>query len=195
MSDTFKLPTLPHPEGVDNQYNGFPPHQVVAYAQAAILADRTTRAPAPAKSVGEDARFNALCKELWGSNSTTRGGAIDRIAAHIDSLLEQSRAWLLAARTVADAPACKGVPDRRCNYLATCGSVCNKCGRVHAPHTAPVAADQPAHDVSVRDRALSRTQVDEIVYACRQSGKDTTYDIVDAAIRALRSQPEQGEDQ
>lgn len=183
MSDTFKLPTLPHPEGVDNQYNGFPPHQVVAYAQAAILADRTTRAPAPAKSVGEDAEFNRLI-DVWHDAAIQEDGTAmecwRRLCAHIDSLL--------AARTVADAPACKGVPDRRCNYLATCGSVCNKCGRVHAPHTAPVAADQPAHDVSVRDRALSRTQVDEIVYACRQSGKDTTYDIVDAAIRALRSQ-------
>jgi hypothetical protein len=37
---------------------------------------------------------------------------------------------------------------------------------------------------------LSRTQIDEIVYRCRQSGDDSTYDIVNAAIRAVQEQQE-----
>lgn len=28
-------------------------------------------------------------------------------------------------------PTCAGVPDSSCNYLAICGSVCGKCGKVH----------------------------------------------------------------
>lgn len=27
--------------------------------------------------------------------------------------------------------ACRGISDSRCGYLATCGSICNKCGNVH----------------------------------------------------------------
>lgn len=34
---------------------------------------------------------------------------------------------------------------------------------------------------------LTKAAIDEIVYACRQSGQDTTYDIVNAAIAALAS--------
>jgi hypothetical protein len=29
-------------------------------------------------------------------------------------------------------PECKGIPRPGCNYLATCNTVCNKCGKVHA---------------------------------------------------------------
>lgn len=28
-------------------------------------------------------------------------------------------------------PQCRGIRDSRCNYLSTCGGICNKCGRVH----------------------------------------------------------------
>lgn len=37
----------------------------------------------------------------------------------------------------------------------------------------------------------SKKEIDAIVYACRQSGKDTTYDIVHAAIAADRAQRKQ----
>jgi hypothetical protein len=29
---------------------------------------------------------------------------------------------------------CRGIPRRGCDYLAACGTVCNKCGRDHAAH-------------------------------------------------------------
>jgi hypothetical protein len=29
---------------------------------------------------------------------------------------------------------CKGIPRKGCNYLATCGSICNKCGKIHHHH-------------------------------------------------------------
>lgn len=34
---------------------------------------------------------------------------------------------------------CRGIPGRGCDYLAQCGSVCNKCGRVHDSQLDPTA--------------------------------------------------------
>ena len=30
---------------------------------------------------------------------------------------------------------CVGITDKDCNYLAQCGHICNKCGKVHAGQT------------------------------------------------------------
>lgn len=72
--------------------------------------------------------------------------------SHRDLLAAANRA--LGGDTLMGEPVvqkrCGGVPDPRCNYLATCGSVCNKCGRVHnpmafkAPLPAPVASEPVA---------------------------------------------------
>lgn len=29
---------------------------------------------------------------------------------------------------------CRGIPRPGCDYLAACGTVCNKCGQVHSVH-------------------------------------------------------------
>ena len=38
--------------------------------------------------------------------------------------------WAAWKARAALAPRCRGVKHSGCNYLAACGSVCNKCGQV-----------------------------------------------------------------
>ena len=77
-------------------------------------------------------------------------------------------------------------------------TMCDDCGMPAALHNipcatpAPVAADQPAHDVSVRDRALEEAaMVCDKLYGSGIGGSGC--DIAAKRIRALRSQPAKGD--
>jgi hypothetical protein len=50
------------------------------------------------------------------------------------------------AQSEAQPVACQGLPDPRCKYLASCGTICNKCGRHHNAtlYFLPSTAQQPA---------------------------------------------------
>lgn len=43
--------------------------------------------------------------------------------------------WLAAIEWSRSQPsACKGIPNPGCDYFAQCGTICNKCGRIHQNH-------------------------------------------------------------
>lgn len=50
----------------------------------------------------------------------------------------------LEATQSAEPRPCVGKGDSRCNYLANCGDICNKCGRLHDGERTPWARAQPA---------------------------------------------------
>lgn len=78
--------------------------------------------------LGDDA---AALRDETGNPEDERAANMDAAAALIERLAAQAP---VAGQPAEPSPACGGVPDPRCNYLATCGRVCMKCGRVHAPH-------------------------------------------------------------
>lgn len=60
------------------------------------------------------------------------------------------------------APTCQGIPRPGCDYLASCGTVCNKCGREHAvrflseqPAAPAVPADCPRGELVMALHILS----------------------------------------
>lgn len=58
--------------------------------------------------------------------------------------------------------------------------------------TPAASGEAPQSGIDLDKLTLTKAQVDEIVYRCRQNGNDTTYDIVNAALAlalARRAQP------
>ena len=69
---------------------------------------------------------------------------------------------------------CPGRPDSRCNYDATCGQVCNKCGRVHNGYANTLG--------TTTSRGHAATMEQEPVawlYTCQKPGTQTVYASVD----------------
>lgn len=121
----------------------------------AVLADKSLRASQQAERAVpwvsyEDAIADPVFQQARSIMGTENYG--------------QDRQLMLAIRHVMDAKGaasakCGGVPDPRCDYLAACGRVCNKCGAVHRPElfnlpaAAPVQQAAPAGDAERRKKA------------------------------------------
>jgi hypothetical protein len=77
---------------------------------------------------------------------------------------------LYAAPVPAPSHKCSGVPDRNCQYLAPCGSQCNKCGKAHSPMSTLIPAPAVPEELLAK---LSSVLNEEIVF-------DPPQNIVDA---------------
>lgn len=193
-------------------HRGYAEANLIAHIDS-LLAAKVADAPDPVKSVGEDATraINGILRvvdaDKTGDLHLLLGDDIETLTNCIDSLL--------AARTVADAPA-----GWRLVPIEPTEAMCEALTRYPQKHpqireeyramlaAAPVAADQPAHDVSVRDAERFQFMMDwqehndqpeEILVMWRKVYAENRvkptraeYEAaIDEAIHALRSQPAQ----
>jgi len=62
-------------------------------------------------------------------------------SAHVGVLRDESPGNLVFAPPAATENRCPGIQHAGCNYLAACGTVCNKCGQVVTPLSQPAAPE------------------------------------------------------
>lgn len=102
------------------------------------------------------------CSTAWSVNP--KGSPHEIIMAAND--YREARAKLEAFIQRGDVPEtahkCAGVPDRNCQYLAPCGSPCNKCGKVHNVMSIPV----PTPAMPAAWREVMAELVDDVQAAC-----------------------------
>lgn len=118
------------------------------YAQG--VADAINAAPPPAPVAQQD---------------DGDGLTLDRVAT-LEAQVANLRAKLATAQqTAVPERPCAGIGDSSCNYLASCGSVCNKCGRVHDGQRTPWA--RARQTTAIPTRIIDA--IGEYGAACRNS--------------------------